>query len=390
MRVIQSDAPTRVAKAILANFVVFVGVVVLEWSVGALLVIYWVEAAVVTVRGAVQGLFAQHQPEDTAITSLPGQSWDEKRGGVSFGPFPPVYPRNIHVVLSGLFAMLIFWPIAGSIVVVAVESSSGGIPAGSLALAVFGVIASHVIGIGEYFWTTQYADWSVRSAMSGSYVLGVFVLGIGGLYALDAIGQTAPVGILIVATTVKLLVDLSRGALGFGLGSSLSPADWADESVERQVPDGDPIAVFETDRRSLLIRAPGLTPLILIAPPYAILPLFAGVIGLFVSTQAGVVTLSAATALVAGGRVIGVDVERGHLEYQVYPHQIVAYDTLLETPQWTVQRKTIEKIAINSSICDLIRPGAPTVIISTYGDDRRLYALACPRGLVNIMRDEDR
>lgn len=387
---IRPDGPTRIVRAILANLVAVVGVAVLGWSVGALLVVYWVEAAVVTVRGAFQGLFAQRQPEDTALTSLPGQSWDEKRGGVSFGPLPPIYPRNIHVVLSGILAMLIFWPIAGAVVVVAVESSSGGIPAGSLALAVLGVIASHVVGIVEYFWTTQYTDWSVRSAMPGSYVVGVFILGIGGLSALDASGRAAPVGVLIAATTVKLLVDLSRGALGFGLRSSPSPVDWADESLEQQVPDGDPTAVFETDRRSLLVRAPALTPLVLMAPPYAILPLLAGVIGLFVGTQAGILTLGAAVAVVAGGRVIGVDVKRGHLEYRVYHNQVVAYDTLLEAPQWTVQRKTIENIAIVSSIFDPIRPGTPTVVVSTYGDDRRLYALARPTDFVDTIRGEDR
>lgn len=381
LTVVQSDSRIRVGRALLANLVPVVGIAALDWSVAALLIVYWVEAAVVTLRGAFQGLFARREPGAVALTSLPGQSWDEKRGGVAFGPLPPIYPRNVHVVLSGLGALLVFWPFAGA-AVAAVVDTAGGVPVGGVTLAVVGVVASNVVGAVDYLRHERHADCSVRSAMPGRYVFGVFMLGIGGLYALQR--AAAPSVVLIAAASAKLLVDL----LVAGFDSEDRLDDWAEEPLERKLPEGEPIATVRTDRRSLHLRAPTLTPLFLIAPPYVVFSLVAALAGVFVGWQTGVATLGVAAVVVALGRVVGADVEHGHIEYRVYPTRLVAYDTLLDAPQWVVERRTIENVTVASSVLDAVGRDARTVVVSTYCDDRRLQAVERPEAFVDAVTAE--
>lgn len=378
---VQSDSRIRVGRALLANLVAVVGVAVLGWSAAALLVVYWVEAAVVTLRGVFQALFARHEPGKTAITSLPGQTWDEKRGGVSLGPLPPIYPRNVSVVLSGLGALAIFWPLAGGGVAATVDAA-GGVPVGTVALAVVGVVAGNVLGAADYFRNRRYTDCTPRSVVPARYVFGLFVLGIGGLYALQR--AAAPAVVLIAAASAKLLVDL----LVAGFDSEDRLGDWAGESLEREMPDGEPIATVRTDRRSLRLRATALTPLFLIAPPYVVFSLVAALAGVFAGWQTGVATLGVAVVVVALGRVVGADVEHGHLEYRVYPTRLVAYDTLLDAPQWVIERRTIENVTVASGVLDAVGRDARTVVVSTYGDDRRLQAVEHPEAFVDAVTAE--
>lgn len=370
------DDSTRAPRAVLSNLVPVVGVAVLDWSVTALLLVYWIESGVAIARGLFQGLFAQREPGDTVVPSLPGSSWSEKRGGVSVGPLPPIYPRNVHVVFSGIVVLAFFWPLVGGVVAVAAEAGAGEVPAGSVGLAVVGVLASNLVAAVDYVRNERYADCNVRAAIPQRYVFGVFLFGIGGLYALER--AAAPPVVFAAAAAGKLLVDLF--VIGFEPSDGLG--DWADDPLERQTPDGEPVAVFRTDRRSLLARAPTLVPLYLIAPPYTVLPLAAGLVGLAFGLGAGVVAVGVAAAAVTVGRVVGADVEFGHLEYRVYRDRVVAYDTLLDAPQWELKRTAVDDAAVESSVLDALGGGARTVRLSTFGDDRRLRAVARPAAFV--------
>lgn len=376
---IQSDDTTRITRAVLANLVAVVGVAVLDWSVTALLLVYWIESGVAIARGLFQGLFAQREPGDTAVPSLPGGSWSEKRGGVSLGPLPPIYPRNVHVVFSGIVVLVLFWPVVGGVVALAADSTAGGVPVWSVGVAIIGVFISNGVAVVDYVRSERYTNCTARSAVPQRYVLGVFLFGIGGLYALEQ--AAAPPVVFAAAAAAKLLVDLF--VTGFEPDDGLG--DWADEPLDEHVPAGEPAAVFRTDRRALSVRALGLVPLYLIAPPYTVFPLAAGIVGLAFGLGAGVATLGVAAAVVTVGRLVGASVEYGHLEYRVYSNRIVAYDTLLDTTQWTVRPKTVEDITLTSSVFDSVLPGGTTVVVSMYDEERRLYALDHPEAFVETV-----
>jgi hypothetical protein len=382
--VIELDGVTEEVRVALTNFVAVLGVAVLGWSAGALLVVYWVEAGVAIARGIVQGSFARRDPEDLTAgqqavrdTYIPLSSWDDKRGGVSIGPLPPIYPRNISTVLNSAMVTLIFWPIAGGLVIAAVGAE---LPIGTVLLAVVGVVAGHAIGLINYFRNDRYAENTVGSAMSRRYTLGIFVLGIGGVYV---ISRASPPSVLLVIVAVgKLLAEL---AIARAEASNDTLTGWDEESLDDQIPDVEPTAVFEANRRDLLLRTAGIAPLYILIPPYMFAGLAAVPAGLLGGLAVGVATLAVGIVIIVLSLVVRFDVERGHLEYHVYPDQIVAYDRLLDAPQWSVSRRKIEAVTSKPSRLDRIRPGSQTVVVSTYGDDRRLRALRRPGSFVDAL-----
>ncbi len=369
-------------RAVLTNLVAVLGVAVLGWSAGALLVVYWIEAGIALVRGILQGPFARRDPGDLTAgqqtvreTYIPLSSWDNKRGGVSIGSLPPIYPRNVSTVLNSATVMLIFWPIAGAVVIATVGSA---FPVGTVLLAVVGVVVGHAIGLVNYFRNDRYLENTVGSAMSRRYTIGILVLGVGGVFVLS---RASPPSVLFLIVAVgKLFADL---AITRAEASNDPLTEWDENSLDEQVPEGKPTAVFEANRRDLLLRAAGMVPFYSLIPPYMFAGLAAVAAGLFGGPAVGVATLAVGIVLMMLCLIVRFDVERGHLEYQIYPDQIVAYDRLLDAPQWSIDRSKIEEVIIKPSRLDRIRPGSQTVLISTYGDDRRLRALRCPDAFVD-------
>ncbi|MEZ3117398.1 DUF6498-containing protein [Halobaculum sp. MBLA0147] len=372
---IASDWRVRVLRSILANAGVLVGVVAFDWPAAALLVVFLIEAAVATLRGAVQGLFARRDPIETALDDrLPAASWSAKSGGVSIGPLPPIYPRNVPVVLGGLLAVVLFWPIAGLVVVATADT---GLPLASLAVGIVGVLLGQLVAAVDYVRAARYTDDTVRSAMGRRYVAGVVVLALGGGIVLAEYGAV-PAALLAGVVLAKSIVDLGE------IGTETTTRDvWEDDDPEP--PAADPVAVFAVDRRSLLVRAPGLAPLFLFVPPYLLLVFVVAVVGLLGGLWAGTAALTLAVGLVGVGRVVAVDVLRGHREYHVYPNRVVVYDRLLETPQCSVRRKTITDVHTENSLLDRVRPGSRTVVVSTVGTDHRLHALRRPAAFVDTV-----
>ena len=113
------------------------------------------------------------------------------------------------------------------------------------------------------------------------------------------------------------------------------------------------------------------------------LGLAAIVAGLIGGLVVGVAVFGVGIVVAMLGLAVRTDVERGHLEYHVYPDRIVAYDGLLDAPQWSIDRSKIEEVTIKPSRLDRIRPGSRTVVVSTYGDDRRLRALRRPEAFTD-------
>lgn len=357
--------------------VVLLGVVLFGWSASALLTIYWVEAGIAIVRGTVQGLFAERTPEDLSIDyKLPLSSWDEKRGGVSLWVLPPMYPRNAPVVVAGIIVLVLFWPLAGAMVVVSIDSS---IPAGSVLVAIVSLFVGHSISFVDYILSGRYTDASVRSVLLRREAVSVFILGVGGMIVF--IYASPPSNLLVAVVVVKFIGDIVYERVG----SASSPTEWEDDPLEDAVPDGDPIETFRVSRWSLLVRAAGYTPLYLLTPPYLFLICAAGLAGLIGGVGVGVAAGVGAIGVTGFGQVIRTAVETGYLEYHVYPSRIVAHDRLLDTPQWTVSRPTVTAVMIRPSWFDRIRPGNRTVVVSVYDEEYRFQALRRPKTFVEVV-----
>jgi len=378
------DDVTQELRAGLTNLVAVLGVAVLGWSASALLVVYWVEAGVALVRGILQGPFARREPADVSPEQqrvrdryTPLASWEDKRGGVSIGPLPPVYPRNMSAVLSSVLVTLIFWPIAGALVIATVGAK---FPVETVLLAIVGVVAGHSVGLINYFRNGKYVENTVGSAMSRRYTIGVLVLAVGGVSVLST--ASPPSVLFLIVALGKLFADL---AIARSEASNDPRTEWDEETLAEQIPTAAPTAVFEANRRNLLLRAAGMAPFVMLIPPYlfvGIAAVFAGLVG---GPVAGVAVFAIGAVVATLSFVVRTDVERGHLEYHVYPDRIVAHDRLFDEPQWSLARTTVEEVTVESSRLDRVRPGSRTVVVSTYGDDRRLRALRRPKAFVGTV-----
>ena len=366
---------SRAVRAAFSNVVPLLGVAVLGWPASLLLVVYWIEGGVALLRGAFQALFARQEPEYGTIPGVvPGKAVADKRGGVSVGSLPPIYPRNARAVFAAVSVLLIFWPIGGGVVATAVDTA---VPVGAVLLAVAGVVIGHAAGLVEYLRSERYAGVSVRLALFGRSTVGVLVFGVAGAGLLSIV--SAPSAVLLAVVSLKFVADL---LIGDGEETDADLTGWDGESSEVETPDGSPTATFRADRQSLLARAAGFGPLYLLVPPYLFAAAGAVSVGLFVGPGAGVSAFGVAVVVTAVAVAVRTDIEVGHLEYRVYRDRIVAYDTLLDAPQWALKRKTIEDATVASSVFDPIRPGTRTVVVSTFGDDRRLRALERPEAFV--------
>ena len=373
-----------------SNLVAVIGVTLLGWPAGALLVVYWVEAGVGVARGAVQALFARREPVEAVSGSMPPESWSDVRGGVALGRLPTAYPRNVPVALSAVMVLFLFWPIAGAVVLLTVESV---LPVGSVLLAVGGVFLGQTLAGVAFFREEQYRNLSVRAAMGRRHPAAVAALALGGGLTLLTVG-TVPTVLVVGVAVTKTVVELAAGLTGRGDGAFDA---WDDESAgasttaSRGVESSNvasaekPTATFRTDRRSLLFRTAGAAPIFLLLPPYLLATLCASMAGLLGGTQTGLVALAVVLVATVACRLVVRDVARGHREYRVYPDRIVAYDRLLDTPQWSLQRTVATTASVKSSRLDRVRPGGPTVVVTTGDDEHRLRTLRRPAAFVETL-----
>ena len=381
----------RSVRVAASNLVAVIGVTLFGWPAGALLVVYWVEAGIGLVRGVVQAPFARREPVEVVSRSMPAESWADLCGGVSIGPFPAVYPRNVPVTLSAVIVLLLFWPIAGAVVLLTVESA---LPVGSVLLAVGGVFFGQTIAGVAFFREKQYRDVSVRAAMGRRHPAAVAALALGGGLVLVTVGAVPTVLVVSVAVTktlVEFAAELTDGGLDAGDDESSGEPTGSTDAASNGGASSDaasseePTATFRTDRRALLFRTAGAAPIFLLLPPYLFGTLGVLIAGLIGGVQSGLAALIVVFAVTVACRLVLRDVAGGHREYRVYPDRIVAYDRLLDTPQWSLRRTVATTASVESSRLDRVRPGGATVVVTTGNDEHRLPALRRPAAFVGTL-----
>lgn len=162
------------APVALSNLLPLGGVLALDWEVLHVLATYWIEMAVMLAVYAGAALFAErrivldgrnlHLPGVGADTDL-GPKWDGDPQPTRLpGPFPPVYRRNVFMVLASL-VFGVFWigvPVVADFPYVDVASAVSP----TVLTAAVGITASQLVEVRrEFFRKRRYEEMSVHMVL---------------------------------------------------------------------------------------------------------------------------------------------------------------------------------------------------------------------------------
>ncbi|MDS0284517.1 DUF6498-containing protein [Haloarcula onubensis] len=374
-----------------ANLLPLVGVLFWEWSLWSLLVIYWAEAFSAVLVAALKVLFAERGSPSVTGQMEPLHELREKRGGWAIrGSWPPVYPRNIPFALSlvGGWSVTVF-PLS-----IAYWLSVDAPPVLTLNL-LFGlgtlVFAQGVDFVTEYIHREQYTDVSAREIMRTPAQLTALLLPLA-LFATGG-GRTGGLVILVGVVLGKSAASLYRfyvehiGRPVFGLG------DWfeTDENLsepppEIDLPDDDVQARVTVSAKSVLLGS-----------IWAIAYGFANRLGLGALVVTGFAIIARNPVWIAIGlfgvgiivstRVLSYFFRYGTIEYQRRGNLLVAYDTLLEAPQWHVPVNSSTTFSVKNAIADrLLNTGTLTLSSEGGHEDMQLGPVADLDCVVDTLR----
>ncbi|WP_135853042.1 DUF6498-containing protein [Halorussus salinus] len=333
----------RAAALVAGNLLPLVGVLVWEWNLAALLVLYGVEGVVTSAFAGAKMLFAERVPaEEFGTANLPLPELRDKRGGVRLREgWPPVYPRNIPDALGMVGSLLFVWVVVG--VLVAADfllSASAAIPA-TVLLSAVGLVATRAVEFRrEYIGRGEYADVSARAAAAtaGRQLLLVFFL----LPLLAALDESRAAGtvLLLVVVAAKTLADaygfwvdhLDREPLGL-LERLFDAAETGDPPPAIDVPEESPDERVQTDTSAVLFT--GLVPIALaFLNRTGLLFLLLCAFSAFVIGVWAVVPLVVVVGVLGGVSLLTHYVRFGTLEYQRRGETLVCYDRWLDAAQW--------------------------------------------------------
>jgi hypothetical protein len=386
MRLEPSPGRHRPAVALVVCSTLFplVGVLELGWAAGPVLAFYWVEFGVVAFWSALEALFAEKRSQGPTHR-LPLSHLAGKRGGVSlWADGPPAYPRNVPYTLSTLGVMAAVWLVLGG--GLAASGFGAELPLGSLALGTVAVVVGRAVEFRSAFLgEAEYREVSARMVVAtpARQLLALFVLGA----VLGAVESTRARGVAAVALVVagKVGYELyayrahhtdGEGRLDAVLDRVFGPRDTALARDPVETPDGDPTAAVRTDRGAVLAGSAFLGALTLLAHYQVLAALLAAVVlaalgwgvpGLVL--VGGVVLVALSVALV--GITASYLLLDGWLEYRRYDDTLVAYDRLLGTPQWRVERATLHDASVDRSVANRLAGAGTLGLRARDGDGER-------------------
>ncbi|MEZ3144174.1 hypothetical protein [Halobaculum sp. MBLA0143] len=354
--------PARLARSAITVLVPVAGVVGFGWRLDLVLSFYWLEVGTGAARLLFEATLAARPNSELGSTlDPPFRRLREKRGGIQTpGLLPPIHPHALPTVATaGLFVSLV-WLLAGAGVIAFVGADVIRRHAAVVLLGAVGVTLGELVALLVNLRRRPYADLSpaavvrLRQFLAPAaflFLVVVVVFGDGG-----PVDAGVPVAVVVCGRTLVGVADT------VGLGRRLLPARMQPEA---RIGDRDPVpagrgaptATWRVDRRSV-VAARALT-----GPGRVLLTragLLVGAIAVFVwlvlDGTAGVV---AAAGILAGVAVVGAasvateaDLLYGHLEYRLYDDCLVAYDRLLETPQWRVDLADVTEVETGAAVLD--------------------------------------
>ncbi|SDQ20049.1 DUF6498-containing protein [Natronobacterium texcoconense] len=356
----------RFVPILLANLVPLVGVLAYGWEPSTLIVIYALEVILALPLAAVKALFAGQPPRieeletdedesDSSVISVGNTDLARKRGSVELVSWlPPVYPRNLPFVGAVLFATV--WVVLFVVGALAEIAVGEALTRPEVWLSVAGLM----VGQGLETWHDYLRDGRYETASPYAVIetparQGFFLMAV-----LLFVAEAGGIAVLATFVAVKLLVDWSafratHGGGGRFTGWLSGPENAGELPNPPQLPDGDPDARCRTHTRTVLLTGL-LSTLVKPAPFYTGMVLLAWFVTLAVLGSSGeytivltaVVTLGALAALVAflASKTAEHVLEYAPLEYRRYDDRLVAYDTWVEEPQWSVPIHEIRDVSL--------------------------------------------
>ncbi|MFD1572480.1 DUF6498-containing protein [Halorubrum laminariae] len=207
--------------ACILNSALILGVVVFEWSLLEIAVIYLIEIAIINLLFFSVALFTPQSVDD-----LDGDSWDEEPTSIQpIGLIPPVYPRNINYVLRKAVIPAFILTVIMTPFLSGYDLDSGlplldsGLPL-SVGLAIAGTVFFQLSRVWRYFIVNRsYQDKSPADALAFAFrpVFELFLI---------LVFVVAPVSFVIIGTgtdldsrAVWLLYLVPMGAIRAWMGS---------------------------------------------------------------------------------------------------------------------------------------------------------------------------
>lgn len=383
------------APTALANLLPLVGVLRLGWDPATLVVIYALELLCSFLFAGAKALFAQRPPRTDRDEGTINVSSEltEKRGSVDLVPWlPPIYPRNLP------FATAVVVPAVWFVIIVGgVFSNAFGVSVAVVGPEVAASVATLVVGQtleirrdylrGSYETASPYAvvETPVRQA---SFV--VFVL-----LMTPWIAAAGADGALAIVVLLKLLVEWSAHRVTADDGERFT--DWlaGPESAGEprgpvRVPDGDPDVRIPTDDRAVLYT--GVLDVLGTRAPFLAMPfiiawlLLLGSLPDDVSPAIALGTGLLSIALFVGylaAEVLTFYLRYAPLEYRRYGDRLVAYDTLVDEPQWATPLDVLRDVqVVPDRLPDRLFGTRTIAVTAGWSDDER-------RRLLGPVRDGD-
>ncbi|WP_049897321.1 DUF6498-containing protein [Halorubrum distributum] len=348
------------AGVALASALPLIGIVLFDWGLEHLLVVYWVEVTISGLRRTLEATFAGQRgaAENWAATDSrwgwrsPFHSLRQKRGGFQLhAVLPPTYPRSFprvfdlgRVVLGlSLFSGAGLW----------LATAGSGVFAESLLVAGATTLAREGTTLADHIRSRDYHELVPQSILTPRSILGVVALAVIVVWSVTlGPSPTESTGVLFA------LVYLAR--VGFDVYSlvgqserfdPLDPNKAAFETADNDqwesviVPLGNPTDVFYTNHRAVWISAIVDGLLGMLNPRRFAAAAVTAFLGYVVAgTTWAVIGAITVVIVIVVYTLVERDLQWGHVEYRVYEDGVVCYDCLLDEPQWRVERGRITDV----------------------------------------------
>ncbi|WP_241989470.1 DUF6498-containing protein [Halorubrum sp. SP9] len=359
MRGVPSTVPHQsVADLIIivANILPLIGVFIGDWNVWTLLFLYWIEAVSTVLLGALKSLFAKQGSPDVVGQREPLHELRQKRGGWRPLPsLPPLYPRNVPFALSmiGIWGSTVLpisvlsWATTETPVAMSWEV---GLSVGAL------LIAQAAEFSVDYLGTKRYEDVSAREILQRptQLTVGVMLLGVLALTASQLTGVAVLGGFVVVKTALSVSWE-STGPIARTLQAWFDrlsdDRELSRPQPEPDLPDEEVQSRVTVSPKSVLLGSISTILLTVINRGVALLLLgvcAAMLTGRLVWGGVGLAVVLCVFAVRIGSYYL----RYGTIEYQRRGDTLIAYDTVLEAPQWTVPVHSRAQFEIKNAIPD--------------------------------------
>ncbi|MBV0901105.1 DUF6498-containing protein [Haloarcula salina] len=382
-----SDRRTQLLIAVSVNAVPIAGVLWFDWSLAALLLVYWVELGIDLAFAALRGLFAQRPSEATNDPLVLG-AVQHKRGGVRIpGTRLSIQIANVPVVLFALPAFGGVWAFVGAAAIGGAGQAISGSPIDEAAAMTFLLgICGVFVGRGyetvsEYFLAGEYENASVQRALQ-SGIWPVVVVGtamaFGGVAAASGLPPSVALAAAVGGKSLFDVADVYRDRLvafderdRIDLGFASEPDEWPTVETDLQ----PPVDRVRPARMPLLID--GVVRGLSVTAVWFIAGLGVLLGGVFVvtsgSVDGGVLVAQVVLLVLAVAASVGV-LDRAlrylTMEYRV-GRDVVGYDRLFGAPQWRVPGRKLAQDEVDRTLADRLC-GTETVVVEHDGRELRL------------------